>query len=406
MAQHSVRPAASGVTKSGELKIADLYQVQGQGLTDRYDHLLMTLCGDSVADISATINTSDIAIENSTRFCHHIRHALNADTAYLCNRNSLTIVATSSSNSSQDSCEDTQELHAALMAMVSDLWNCAAPLCPPDIKVFPDEPNFSYCVVPLDTERDHLLVMVNPEVDQVLIGDYITDALTSVYRTFLQANENTPVETTLQSTVMDALHSKYKLSSKVVSKRRHEIFCRQVKESVAEFEGLTIINKKDKPDPLCTVLPEELYDAAALWDNTANKSKTAKFKATLDNHCLLESVYGYKTLCDNENLSKFSDGRSLKIRIHAETLSDYSFIETLTDLTEKAVIHPSKLEFSIVPTADEDFTDALQCLCNRFGIPTPSKSIETTQSLSIADGFDVMQMHGVNKPAKVRKIKN
>ena len=402
MAQQSVRPTvydnkkSGDATKPGDLKIADLSQ--GQGLTDRYDNLLNTLCGNTSA------HGLDSTTDQATRFCHHIRHALNADTAYLCNRNSLSIVATSSSNSPQYCSDDTLELHTALTTMVSDLWNCTAPLCPPDIKVFPDEPNFSYCVVPMDTERDHLLVITNSEIDNALMGDYIACALTSLYKVFLQANEFTPFETALEPAVLDALHNKYKLSSQAVTKRRYEVFCSQVKESVAEFEGLTLVNIKDKPDPLLTRLPAKLYDIAALWD--ADSVETANFKATLDNHCLMESAHGYKTLCDNENLSKFSDGRSLKIRIHAETLSDYSFIETLRELTEKSVIHSSRLEFSIIPVHGEDYSNALRSLCKRFGLPMPHPAMTSNTPKSIADEFDLMQVHGVRKPATARKTKS
>lgn len=396
MAQLSVHPVSA--TKPGDLKIADLSQ--GQGLTDRYDNLLQTLCA------TASTHGLDSTTDHATRFCHHIRHALNADTAYLCNRNSLTIVATSSSNSSQTISEDTRELHTALTTMVSDLWNCTAPLCPPAIKVFPEERNFSYCVVPMDTERDHLLVIANSEIDNALMGDYIADAMTSVYKVFLKGSEGTPAQTTLESSVLDALHNKYQLSSKAVTKKRHEGFCEQVKESGVEFEGLTLVNIKDKPDPLLARLPSQLYEIAALWDTVTGSGEAAKFKATLDNHCLVESAHGYKTLCDNENLSKFSDGRSLKIRIHAESLSDYSFIETLRDLTEKAVIHGSKLEFSIISVPGIDYSNALQSINKRFGMSVQSPAITNNSPTSIADEFDLMQVHGVKKPVSGRKTKN
>ena len=206
--------------------------------------------------------------------------------------------------------------------------------------------------------------------------------------------------------VLDALHRKYQLSSRVISTRRHELFCNQVKESVVEFEGLTLVKIKHKPDPLQTKLPASLYDIAALWDKTTDSNETAKFKATLDNHHLVESVYGYKTLCDNENLAKFSEGRLLKIRIHGESLSDYCFIETLRDLTEKAVIHSSKIEFSILPAHGKDFTDALHRLCDRFNIPTQPVAVTPNSSVSIADEFDMMQLHGVKRSATVRKIKS
>jgi len=360
MAQQSVKPPfshSSDVTNPiehgngepgiAELSIADL--IQHNGLTDRYDQTLFTLCDTSACGLTQgfTQGITDSITDNTTRFCHHIRHALNADTAYICNRHSLTIVSTSSTNSAQQICSDTEEQHAALTSMVSDLWNCTEALCPPDVKVFADETSFSFCVLPIHTDHDHLL--------------------------------------------------------QAITEKRHRLFCGQVQDSAVEFEGLTLINIKDKPEALATTLPNYLYETAALWNN--------KFKATLDNHCLKESVYGYKTLCDNENLSKFSDGRTLGICVHAETLTDFSFIESLTELLEKALIHSSKLQFNVVPLDDHDHTEALQNLCVRFGMAAPaspaplSNASNTVSPASIAEEFNVMQLHGVNTFATANKTK-
>jgi len=407
MAQQSVRPASSQSTNaadSGELRIADL--AQNNGLTDRYDQTLLRLCDTSAHSISHDLShrSSGSATDNATRFCQHIRHALNADTAYICNRHSLTVVCTSSTNSAQQTCPDTEDLHAALTSMVSDLWNCTEALCPPDIKVFADETNFSFCVLPIHTDHDHLLVISNAEIEKALIGDYITDAITSIYKAFLLCDQHTPAHATLESKVLDSLHKKYQHSSQCITERRHELFRIRVKGSAAEFEGLSLINIKDKPEALITRLPDHLYDVAALWNS--------EFKATLDTHCLKESVYGYKTLCDNENLAKFSDGRSLKIRAHAETLTDSIFIESLRDLLEKGLIHPTKLQFSVVPQANSganrDHTEALHNLCDQFGIPHPAHTAKekiTASPVSIADEFDVMQLNGINTNTAANKTK-
>lgn len=416
MAQQSVKPPfshSSDVTNPiehgngepgiAELSIADL--IQHNGLTDRYDQTLFTLCDTSACGLTQgfTQGITDSITDNTTRFCHHIRHALNADTAYICNRHSLTIVSTSSTNSAQQICSDTEEQHAALTSMVSDLWNCTEALCPPDVKVFADETSFSFCVLPIHTDHDHLLVLTNAEVEKELIGHYITDAITTIYKAFLQCDQLTPEHATLESSVLDSLHKKYQVSSQAITEKRHRLFCGQVQDSAVEFEGLTLINIKDKPEALATTLPNYLYETAALWNN--------KFKATLDNHCLKESVYGYKTLCDNENLSKFSDGRTLGICVHAETLTDFSFIESLTELLEKALIHSSKLQFNVVPLDDHDHTEALQNLCVRFGMAAPaspaplSNASNTVSPASIAEEFNVMQLHGVNTFATANKTK-
>ena len=374
---------------SGELRIADLSA--GPGLTDHYDEILLKLC-----DTSAHV-MSDVIEDCHTHFCHHIRHALNADTAYLCNRASLSVVTTSSANSVHESCEDTGELHSALAAMISDLWNCKAPLCAPVIKVFADEPCYSYHIIPLDTLHDHLLIIVNADTDKTLIGDYLADALSATYVAFLEPPATLPASSVCTSIVLDKLHTKYQISSKKITQRRLELFSSQLKDHAVEFEGLSLASRTCKADALSTKLPESLYTTALLWGD--------KFKTLLDCHALIESSHGYKTLCDDENLSKFSDSRALKIRVHAESLSSPVYIDKLQELTEKSVIHASRLKFSVIPQAGKSHTNALKQLQERFGISGPAAKKPSSSTHSIADEFDLMQINGIktNKDTKKRK---
>ncbi len=373
------------------LKIADL--PSGHGLTDRYDDVLLTLCETSAHILSEAI--SDAA----THFCHHIRRALNADTAYICNRASLSVVATSSCESAHESCEDTSSLHSALTAMVSDLWNCNAPLCPPDIKVYPDEACFSYLIIPLATQHDHLLVITNADTDKTLLGDYLADALTAIYEVFLKTNEGVPTSSICKATVFDKLHCKYQISSKEITRVRLELYQRQLKNHAVGFEGLSLASRNTKAEALLTTLPDCLYNTAKLWNHS--------FRSTLDCYALIESAHGYKTLCDNESLLKFCDSRSLKVRVHAESLTDLRYLAALQELIEKSVIHASRLNFSVIPQPGKRHADTLRKLQDRFGIPysTASQTPKTPAKAdyNFADEFDMLQLSGTGKKSTSRQ---
>lgn len=371
----------------GELKIADL--TRSHGLTDRYDDLLIQL-------FDTTKNrTSQLVTDSATRFCHHIRHTVNADTAYLCNRASLSLVATSSANSAHDSCKDTEALHTTLTTMVSDLWNCSSAIHLPALKTFANEAGFTYTVLPLRTDHDHLLIVVNAEIDSALAGDYLTDAMTAIFTVFLNSKAHQPTAAMCEAGVVDALHRKYKLSSQAITQRRLDIFSSTLKKHAVEFKGLSLVNKKDKPENLTTTLAAALYETAQLWGR--------KFTATLDRHCLIESAHGYKTLCENENLLKFSDSRALQIRVHATTLTDYTFIETMENLLHKGVVHPSKLQIDVIVQAEINHKDALKKLCERFGIPVPGRTRREYSSKSLSDEFNLLQTNGFIAPRALKQ---
>lgn len=374
-------PEQASLTAPGTLKIADL--APGQGLTDRYDDLLLKLC-NTAAHLSPT------ALEDAAlRFCHHIRHTLNADTAYLCNRASLSVVTTSSGNGNCETCEDTQSIHSALITMVSDLWNCTTPLCPPVIKVYPNEPGFNYLVIPLATQHDHLLIIVNAEIDTSLASDYLADTVTTIYEVFQNNAGTIPTASVCQQVIFDKLQSTYRISSDTITRARLDLFKNQLSTHAAEFEGLSLASKSTNASELQTSLPDSLYKTAQLWNNN--------FKSLLDCHALIESAHGYKTLCENENLYKFSDSRALKVRVHAESLTDLYYIATVQELTEKSVIHASRLAFSVIPQPGHEHSDELKKLKDRFGIPHTIASPEAKTSFNIAGEFDIMQVNGIKK---------
>ncbi len=358
------------------LTIADI--PTGQGLTDRYDQVLLRVCESSPL-------TDALAEDAATRFCHHLRHALNADTVYVCNRASLSVVTSSSCNSARESCDDTRVLHSALTTMVSDLWNCDVPFCPPDIRVFPDDACFRYCVVPMNTQHDHLLIITNADLDSTLVGDYLADALSEIYALFIQSSPAVPAHSDLVPTVLDTLHSKYGISSKAITQKRIEHFTNQLKKHAVEFEGLSLASKSAKPGALSTTLPNFLYHVAKLWNN--------KFLTALDCNTLVESAHGHKTLCESEKLFKFSDSRSLKVRVHAESLSNLHYINELQVLFEQSILHPSKLNFSVIPQPGISHLKALQSLKERFGIPQTPKTKPAQKNF--AEEFNIQQINGV-----------
>ena len=91
--------------------------------------------------------------------------------------------------------------------------------------------------------------------------------------------------------------------------------------------------------------------------------------------------------------------------MHAESLSSPVYIDKLQELTEKSVIHASRLKFSVIPQAGKSHTNALKQLQERFGISGPAAKKPSSSTHSIADEFDLMQINGIktNKDTKKRK---
>ncbi len=382
-----------------QLTVADVSKTVG--LTDQYDDLLLRLC-DTQAHSTSIAAIKDSA-DSNTRFCHHLRHALQSDTAYLCNRNTLQVVASSSTASAGQQCEDTDSLHHALTTMVSDLHNCNSVVYLANVGVFPESDKYCYIVTPLNAEQ--LLVVVDAQVPENLLGHYFSEALTGLYLTFQSIQF--PNQAECESSVFDFLHTTFKTSSNAVTSLRMKHFNALLRATPVGFDDISPQSGKTHVDhseePLCSVLPEQLYKIASLWGDN--------FKTEIDSYCLTESSYGYKTLCENHELLKFETSRALQIKVHAQSLKDSSYTSTLNELAEKSVIHRSRLLFNLVSDNSksdlddqlaqdnviEQFTRQFQAQSSKAAKAKKTGTIPGTIRgvVNIADEFDLLGTHGV-----------
>lgn len=354
------------------LSIADLTPTRG--LTDQFDDVLLKLC-----DTSLHVLATDVSYDS--RFCQHIRYALEADTVYLCNRDTLNITSSSTENSNTDACADTKALHAALLSMVGDLWNCASPIRTPDIRVYPDEPQFSYLILPIN---DHLLVLVNAEANNFEPGQYFADAITSLHTLF--KTDNLPTTDDCQQHVFDVLQSRYLNSSKQVIARRLALFHKQLRTTPINFEHGAIKSKQ----PLKATSVDSLQNIATQWGK--------HFITVLDLHLLSEASYSYKALCESTTIQKFTAARPLQLTVHSSSLQTDTYLSKLQELLECAVLHGSKLNLDIKGTLTE--SSAFNALCQHYDV-TPLKPRTTGSQFSIADEFSVP---GVNTSQPTHRL--
>ncbi len=393
----STSPGQLGVP--GQLTIADL--PPASGLTDQFDDLLLRLCDTETHASSSTLSAE--TTDSRTRFCHHLRHALESDTVYLCDRNTLHIVATSSSAHTEQQCADTLALHQALTSVVSDLWHCADPIYLPEISVFPESNRFSFMVLPLLNDTcDQLLIAVDAEVDNTLIGHYFSAAVSGLFNIFISQNQ--PNRTVCESQILDLLQAEFRNSSTVVTDLRLNSFKQQLKSTPVLFDEVTPSSEISSSKALCTQLPEDLYTTAQLWQGD--------FIAALDSHCLTESSYGYKTLCENYNLLKFEASRPLQVKVHAQSLRHSSYIDTLTKLKEKSVIHDSRLCFDVLSATGDEACQVIQSaqlsevVLTQWPPNNKSKNKPkpplTPVRENFAEEFDVMGAHGIGHHNTVR----
>jgi len=268
-------PSLELQTPEKSLTIADLKAAPG--LTDQYNDLLFNICDTTHHGL-----VSNQALDNTdcdTRLCLHLRRATNADTVYLCNRTSLDVVATSSSNSTNQHCADTQALQNALTAMISDLWNCTEPFNTPDIRVYADEPHFSYVVIPLSERTDRLLVLVNTDEAQFVASNYIAHAISNVYDLYQTHECEVPSHAKCQSIVFDSLQSNYQNSSSAVTAQRLALFSQLLAAGQLYFDNIFTENASSKA--LSGTLTNGFYQTAQIWGGD--------FKTTLDLHYLTEA---------------------------------------------------------------------------------------------------------------------
>jgi len=362
------------------LTIADLQSTPG--LTDQYDDLLFNICDTTHHGLigNQTLNITDA----STRFCLHLRRATNADTVYLCNRTTLDVVATSASNSAKQHCADTQAMHNALTSMISDLWNCTEPFNTPDIRVYADEPQFSYAVIPLDERSDRLAILVSADESESVACNYIAHAISVVYDLYQAHEGKAPSHARCESNVFDALQSNFQNSSNLVTAKRLQLFSQLLKAGQLYFDNIFTEDAPSKA--LSGTLTNGFYQTAQIWG--------ADFTTALDLHYLTEASYGYKTLCESDGQLQFATSRPLELKVHASSLGDPVYIDALRELLEKSVIHASRLQFAVVSQLAESAEpqpEALTELLEEFGAQQsekPARKREPSQ-YSIADEFDV-----------------
>lgn len=377
------------VPEEGSLTIADLQPAPG--LTDQYDEVLFSICDTTRHSL---IGNFTVETDTSTRFCQHMRRATNADTVYICNRTTLDVIASSSTSSTSQHCPDTLALHNALTSMICDLWNCETPFCTPALRVYPDEPQFTYVVVPLDKKDDRLAILVNVNNTESLANSYIAHAITVLYDIFQLNEGNTPSHTNCEIQVFNALQARYQNSSTAVTERRLQLFKQLLK--VVQIQFSNIFTPDSETQILSGTMTPEFYHTAELWND--------EFKTALDLHFLTEASHGYKTLCDSNQILQFSASRPLKLTLHTCSLHDPEYIDVVRVLLEKSILHASRIQLDIIPSKDDMSEDGggLSELLAEFGASgsTGNQQNQRAVRYNIADEFDIT---GTMTPGVVNK---
>ncbi len=338
-----------------KLTMADLRPAQG--LSEQYDDAVFALCD---IDACLQIKAAMPAIE---RFCHQLRRAVDADTVYLCERQSLRILATTSSGTVID--QDTQTIHTALTEMVSDLENCTTALQLPDIRVFPEQEKMSFAAIPVGQNvpgrsPDLIAILVDADSSIRDFNQYYADAVQALFlcHTGESCDPDTnpgfelvspPTTKQLQSFVFDELNRRYWNNSERIIERRYEMFCEDLRHVTVQFEKILELANSGQAgvwgwEVVASIgdtgqFPKALFLVAEEWGE--------EFRTALDLHLLKEAAFRYKSVCEAENLVRFEDIKPLCISVYPQSLQQPDYITTLRDLTEKVITHGSRLVFEI-----------------------------------------------------------
>lgn len=356
------------------MTVADLPPVAG--LFDEFDETVFALCATDFAIDGMTSSTE--------RFCHQLRHAADADTVYIVDRLSLKIIATTSCAGDVGN-DDTSDIHNALVNMISDLENCRTPLQLPDIAVFPDQKKMSFAVIPLGSAFDRLAILV--DADNSLRGckQYYADAVRALYSCHTASPEQyfAPSTKQLQKGIFDTLNRQYGMCSQRISERRLELFCEDLRQVDVQFEKILELDNSgrkaiwgwDVTANCCDTdqFPGDLFTTAEEWQE--------EFRTTLDLHLLQKAAYRYKDVCEAGNLLRLDDIKPLCLNVYPQSLQKTDYINCLRELTEKVVIHGSRLVFEISDKTPflngdsaerqselQDFARLLKSLREEFGI--------------------------------------
>ncbi len=357
-----------------QLTVADL--LPAAGLCDHLDNTILALCDTSFI-------TPDV-VAGAERFCHQLRHATNADTVYLCARQSLEI-STTTSDSNDINNADTLAIHHAIQAMVSDLGNCNVPLQIPPVRVFADCARLPVAIIPVGNNCETLAVIVDADKDYQHLNSYCTDAICAIYQCQISPRFEgfAPTTRQMQCHVFDALNLRYSPCSDNLTARRLDMFIEDLTLVDVQFEKIMELNGGRKSvwgwevvaNHLATdTVPQDLLHTAEQWNE--------QFRMHLDLHLLKKAAYRYKDVCEAENLTRVSDIKPLCLNVYPQTLQQPEYIETLRELTEKFVMHGARLvleisekvslagntQFVEQPAELQQFAERLNALRSEFDI--------------------------------------
>ena len=393
------------------------------GITDYLDDVIFGLCDTSHTDTlladsyrpdssKQTPNKQTTVQDGFIQFCQHLRHTTNADTVYFCERQSLRITTTTSTGFT----EDTDELHRALTSAISNVNDCCEAFLLPGVRVFTDQPTLSYTVIPVsaavpqlhampDMQTEYLAIIVDADEEYRQANPYITEVVQAIF-TSINADANAPDTRQIQRAVFDQLKRTCSTCSERITARRHEIFLEDLRYVTVHFERLMALgainddafdgSAIDEPlvagapvaeapvdafiwgwQSVASLIendryPHSLYQQAELWGEA--------FTTTLDIHMLREAAFRYKDVCEAANLISIDCIKPLCIKVYSHTLLQDSYLNTLQELLEKAVIRGEQVvlelsENTLVCNAATETEAELHCYqkhlhscSDRFGI--------------------------------------
>jgi len=166
------RHTAVQTTDDYHVSLSDLEPTRG--ITDSLDDVIFGLCDTSHSEIVSTgntvIKTNDCDKPTSptivhTGFCTHLRLTTNADTVYLCDRQSLSILTTTST----DYADDTDEMHRVLTSSICNLKDCDQAFQLAEVRVFPDNAKLSFTVIPVTGQLTSELQAADGRQDKYLV---------------------------------------------------------------------------------------------------------------------------------------------------------------------------------------------------------------------------------------------
>jgi EAL domain-containing protein (putative c-di-GMP-specific phosphodiesterase class I) len=352
-----------------QLSLSDLEPAAG--VTDCLDDIIFGLCDTNGTETllyalqndsetqGKNLNQAAVAAQHS--FCNHLRHASNADTVYLCERQSLEVVTTTS----VDFAEDTTAMHDALTAAISDLNTCNEAFLLPEIRVFPDQAKLSFAVFPLHTSDaiDTLAVVVDADEDFRDVNPCIATTVNAVYQAYREA-DGEPGLKQIHRLAFDQLRKTYNLCSERITSRRQEIFLDDLAHVTVHFEKVLSLVTAGSSVPTTTSqwgwqavasliendqFPHTLYQQAELWG--------VAFTSALDTHLLREAAFRYKEVCEAANLTSFENIQPLSISVYPQTIVQQRYQETLQELIEMAVIKGPHVLLELSEKAGIDTTE-------------------------------------------------